>query len=227
MNQHVNLGSAVLDEAHVGDIRGALGTIRDHGPRTSWKQRFQTLLAILGPGLIVMVGDNDAGAFGTYTQAGQNYGTSLLWTLLLLVPVLYVNQEMVLRLGAVTGVGHARLILERFGKFWGAFSVIDLFILNALTIITEFIGITMAAGYLGVPKLVAVLLAAGVILAAAGTGSFRRFERIAIAFCAGSLLLIPLYLVSHPSGGQMATGFVTPSLPGGPGQMATVMLLII
>jgi hypothetical protein len=53
------------------------------------------LLAILGPGLIVMVGDNDAGAFGTYTQAGQNYGTTLLWTLLLLVPVLYVKQEMV------------------------------------------------------------------------------------------------------------------------------------
>ena len=59
-----------------------------------------------------MVGDNDAGAFGTYTQAGQDYGTTLLWTLLLLIPVLYVNQEMVLRLGAVTGVGHARLILE-------------------------------------------------------------------------------------------------------------------
>ena len=96
-----------------------------------------------------MVGDNDAGAFATYGQAGQNYGTRLLWTLLLLVPVLYVNQEMVLRLGAVTGVGHARLILERFGKFWGAFSVIDLFILNALTIVTEFIGITLAAGYLG------------------------------------------------------------------------------
>ena len=73
------------------------------------------------------------------------------------MPVLYVNQEMVLRLGAVTGVGHARLILERFGKFWGAFSVIDLFILNALTIITEFIGITLAAGYLGVPKIVAVV----------------------------------------------------------------------
>jgi hypothetical protein len=71
----------------------------------------RTLLAILGPGLIVMVGDNDVGAFSTYTQAGQDYGTTLLWTLLLLVPVLYVNQEMVLRLGVVTGVGHARLIL--------------------------------------------------------------------------------------------------------------------
>jgi Mn2+/Fe2+ NRAMP family transporter len=114
--------------------------------------RLTTLLAIMGPDLIVMVGDNDAGAFGTYTQANRNYGTTLLWTPLLLIPVLYVNQEMVLRLGAVTGVGHARLLLERFGKFWGAFSVIDLFLLNALTIVTEFIAISLALRYLGVSE---------------------------------------------------------------------------
>ena len=221
--------TAVLDEAHVGDIRGALGTISadDLAPRAGLSAKLKTLLAIVGPGLIVMCGDNDVGAFSTYGQAGQNYGTRLLWTLLLLIPVLYVNQEMVLRLGAVTGVGHARLIIERFGKFWGALEVFDLFVLNALTLITEFIGITLAAGYLGVPKVVAVLLAAGVILAAASTGSFRRFERIAVTFCVGSLLLIPLFVAVHPSGGQMAQGFTVPTLPGGSGQMATVMLLII
>ena len=221
--------TAAPDDAHAGDIRGALGTIPadDSAPRAGLSAKLKTLLAIVGPGLIVMCGDNDAGAFSTYGQAGQNYGTRLLWTLLLLIPVLYVNQEMVLRLGAVTGVGHARLIIERFGRFWGALQVTDLLILNALTLVTEFIGITMAAGYLGVPKVVAVLLAAGVILAAASTGSFRRFERIAVTFCAGSLLLIPLYFLSHPSGAQMARGFVTPALPGGSGQMATVMLLII
>jgi Mn2+/Fe2+ NRAMP family transporter len=221
--------TAVPDEVHAGDIRGALGTISadDHAPRAGLSAKFKTLLAIVGPGLIVMCGDNDAGAFSTYGQAGQNYGTRLLWTLLLLVPVLYVNQEMVLRLGAVTGVGHARLLIERFGRSWAALMVFYLLILNALTLVTEFIGITMAAGYLGVPKLVAVLLAAGVILAAAATGSFRRFERIAVALCAGSLLLIPLYLISHPSGAAMARGFAEPGLPGGSGQLATVMLLII
>jgi NRAMP (natural resistance-associated macrophage protein)-like metal ion transporter len=221
--------TAVLDDAHVGDIRGALGTIRidDNAPRSTMSARLKTLLAIVGPGLIVMVGDNDAGAFSTYGQAGQNYGTRLLWTLLLLVPVLYVNQEMVLRLGAVTGVGHARLILERFGKFWGAFSVIDLFILNALTLVTEFIGITLAAGYLGVPKVLAVALAAVVIIASAFTGSFRRFERIAVTFCLGSLLLIPLFVMVHPSASSMTHGFLVPGLPGGSGQMATVMLLVI
>ncbi len=221
--------TAVLDDAHIGDIRGALGTIRygDIAARPTVSLKLRTLLAIVGPGLIVMVGDNDAGAFSTYGQAGQNYGTRLLWTLLLLVPVLYVNQEMVLRLGAVTGVGHARLILERFGRFWGAFSVIDLFILNGLTIVTEFIGISLAASYLGVPKVLAVVIAAIVIVAAAFTGSFRRFERIAVAFCAGSLLLIPIYLMSHPAPGQMVRDFVIPALPGGSGQLSTVMLLII
>ncbi|WBP90135.1 NRAMP family divalent metal transporter [Kitasatospora cathayae] len=221
--------TAVLDDAHVGDIKGALGTIRldDTTPRSGLSARLKTLLAIIGPGLIVMVGDNDAGAFSTYGQAGQNYGTQLLWTLLMLVPVLYVNQEMVLRLGAVTGVGHARLILERFGKFWGAFSVIDLFLLNALTLVTEFIGVTMAAGYLGLPKAASVVLAAAIIIASAFTGSFQRFERVAITLCVGSLLLVPIYFMVHPKTSQMAHDFVTPVLPGGSGQLAAVMLVII
>ena len=220
--------SAVLDSAHIGDIRGAFGTIRhgDVGPRTGLWHRFKTLLAILGPGLIVMVGDNDAGAFGTYTQAGQNYGTSLLWTLFLLVPVLYVNQEMVLRLGAVTGVGHARLIFERFGKFWGAFSVIDLFILNALTIVTEFIGIALGLEYLGISKILGVSIAAFIIMAAASTGDFRRFERFAMFLVFGSLLLVPVFLVAHPAMGELTRNFFIPQMPIG-GKLSEVMLLII
>ena len=220
--------SAVLDDAHVGDIRGALGTIKlgDTAARRGPSAKLKTLLAIVGPGLIVMCGDNDAGAFSTYGQAGQDYGTRLLWVLLLLVPVLYVNQEMVVRLGAVTGVGHGKLILERFGRFWGAFSVIDLFVLNALTLVTEFIGITLAVGYLGLPKVPSVLAAGAVVIAAVSTGSFRRFERVVVTLCAGSLLLIPIALVLHPSAGAMASGFLLPSMPGG-AQLSTVMLLII
>jgi NRAMP (natural resistance-associated macrophage protein)-like metal ion transporter len=219
---------AVLDDAHIGHIRGAFGTILHHdtGPRRGWWHRLRTLLAILGPGLIVMVGDNDAGAFGTYTQAGQNYGTALLWTLLLLVPVLYVNQEMVLRLGAVTGVGHARLIFERFGRFWGAFSVIDLFLLNGLTIVTEFIGISLGLDILGVPKELGVGLATIAIMAAVSTGDFRRFERFAMALIAGSLVLIPIVLMIHPPLGQIARDLFVPRLPEG-GKLNDVMLLVI
>ena len=220
--------AAALDTAHVGDIEGAFGTIYlgEEAPSAGLKARLKTLLAVIGPGLIVMTGDNDAGAFGTYTQAGQNYGTSLLWVLLLLVPVLYVNQEMVLRLGVVTGVGHARLILERFGQFWGAFSVIDLFILNALTIVTEFIGISLGLDYLGIPKVPGVLLSAVVIVAAVSTGSFKRFERVCMALVAGSLLLVPIVIMVHPPIGQIARDLVVPRLPEYD-NLSDVVLLII
>ncbi len=220
--------AAVIDCVHLGDIRGALGTIRDGdiAPRRGWRARLMTLLAVIGPGLIVMVGDNDAGAFGTYTQAGQDYGTALLWTLVLLVPVLYVNQEMVLRLGAVTGVGHARLILERFGRLWGAFSILDLFLLNALTIVTEFIGISLALDYLGLPKELGVIASAAIIIAAAGTGDFRRFERFALVLCFGSLLLVPVLLWAHPPMAEIAHSLFVPGLPDG-GELNQVLLLII
>ena len=218
---------AVLDSAHLGDITGALGTIRrdDDRPRHGLAARLATLLAIIGPGLIVMVGDNDAGAFATYTQAGQTYGTSLLWTMILLIPVLYVCQEMVARLGAVTGVGHARLIFERFGRFWGAFSVIDLFLLNGLTIVTEFIGISLAMEYFGFAKPVGVLIAAGLTIAAVSTGSFRRFERFAVLLCLGSLVIVPIIIAAHPPLGVMARNLTVPMLPEG--KLSDIMLLII
>jgi NRAMP (natural resistance-associated macrophage protein)-like metal ion transporter len=217
----------VLDEAHIGDIRGALGTIRVHdtGERHGWRSRGMALLAIMGPGLIVMVGDNDAGGVSTYAQAGQNYGTSLLWVLLLLIPVLIVNQEMVIRLGAVTGVGHARLIFERFGKFWGAFSVGDLFILNFLTIVTEFIGVSLALGYFGVSQYVAVPIAAVTLIAITSTGSFRSWERFMYVFVVANFLVIPLLLLAHPHLGQIAHNTFVPSIHGG--ATSTAVLLII
>src|SRR6202011_5272819 len=98
-------------------------------------------------------------------------GLTLLWTLPLLVPVLIVNQEMVVRLGAVTGVGHARWINERFGRFWGAFSVGDLFILNFLTIITEFIGVSLAGSYFGISPFVIVPLSAMLLIGITITGN--------------------------------------------------------
>src|SRR5271166_32846 len=198
--------TAVLDSAHVGDIEGALGRISlsdTDRPRTL-KVRLATMLAIIGPGLIVMVGDNDAGGVATYVQAGQNYGYSLLWVLLLLIPVLIVNQEMVVRLGAVTGVGHARLINERFGKFWGAFSVGDLFLLNFLTIVTEFIGVSLALGYFGVSAYVSVPIAAVALIAMTATGSFRRWERFMFVFVAVNFLVVPLVILVHPTAAPIA-----------------------
>ena len=219
----------VLDSAHVGDIQGAFGTIREHdlGARRSWGHRLLTLLAIIGPGLIVMVGDNDAGGVSTYAQAGQNYHTSLLWTLLLLIPVLIVNQEMVVRLGAVSGVGHARLINERFGKGWGWFSVGDLFVLNFLTIVTEFIGISLAASYAGVSAYIAVPTAAVALVAIMATGSFRRWERAMFVFIAISLVQLPMLFLSRPQWGTVAKNFVVPGIHGGASSAAVLLIIAI
>jgi len=221
--------SAVLDDAHLGDIHGAFGTIRlsDVAPRRTWRRRLLTLAAIVGPGIIVMVGDNDAGGVSTYAQAGQDYGYSLLWTLLLLIPVLIVNQEMVVRLGAVTGVGHARLIKERFGKFWGWFSVGDLFVLNFLTISTEFIGIAYAAEYFGFSTYVVVPVSALVLIGITVSGNFRRWERAMFVFVAASLLVVPLVVLSHPDPGAALKGFLQPGVQGGFTSNAALLIIAI
>ena len=223
-----NPASAVLDEAHLGDIEGALGRIKLDGERrTGLRNRLITFAAIIGPGLIVMVGDNDAGGVSTYAQAGQTYGYTLLWTLLLLIPVLIVNQEMVVRLGAVTGVGHARLINERFGRFWGWFSVGDLFILNFLTIVTEFIGVSLALRYFGVSPYISVPITAVVLVGITASGSFRRWEQAMFAFIAVSLVLVPLALLSDPHYGAIAYHFVVPGVQGGVTSDAVLLIIAI
>jgi NRAMP (natural resistance-associated macrophage protein)-like metal ion transporter len=205
------------DDAQHGDIRGAFGTIGEHDPTgaRTLRRKLLAFAAIIGPGLIVMVGDNDAGGVSTYAAAGQDYGTSLLWTLLLLIPVLIVNQEMVVRLGAVSGVGHGRLIFERFGKIWGRFAVSDLFVLNFLTIATEFIGISLGAQYFGVPAWVAVPLAGLLLVGITVTGRFETWERLMFVILFGNLLCIPLMFLCHPSLGPVLQHFVVPGVQGG------------
>ena len=219
----------VLDEAHIGDITGAFGTIsmHDRGPRRSWKHRVATMAAIMGPGLIVMIGDNDAGGVATYTQAGQNYGTSMLWVLVLLIPVLVINQEMVVRLGAVTGVGHARLIRERFGRFWGFFSVGDLFVLNFLTIVTEFIGISLGMSYFGVRPTVSVPIAAAALIVFMITGSFRRWERVMFGCVAVSFIFIPIIAMAHPQVHPILHGLFIPGVKGGVSGNAVLLIVAI
>jgi Mn2+/Fe2+ NRAMP family transporter len=220
---------AVLDAAHIGDIRGALGTIRmeDAERRRGVRARLLALLAIMGPGLIVMVGDNDAGGVSTYSQAGQNHGTSLLWTLVLLIPVLIVNQEMVVRLGAVTGVGHARLIIERFGRFWGFFSVGDLFLLNFLTIVTEFIGVSFAGSYFGLSPYISVPIAAVLLVAITVSGNFRRWERAMFVFLGGSLLVIPLGVLVHSGQGNALHDIAVPGIQGGVSSNSVLLIIAI
>lgn len=209
------------------EIRGAFGTIRD-GDATStrsFKQTVFTLLAVVGPGIIVMVGDNDAGGVSTYAQAGQNYGLSLLWTLPLIIPILIVNQEMVVRLGAVTGVGYARLITERFGRIWGRVSVAGLLLLNFLTVSTEFAGVTLSLGYFNVSKYLCIPIAAVLLIAITSSGSFRRWERFMFVFVFANFLVIPLVVFAHPHAGPIFQGYVTPRIAGGVNSTAVLFVI--
>jgi NRAMP (natural resistance-associated macrophage protein)-like metal ion transporter len=213
------------DKEHA--IAGAFGTISSHdeGNRRGARARFLTLIAIIGPGLIVMVGDNDAGGVSTYAQAGQNFGYTLLWTLPLLIPVLIINQEMVARLGAVTGVGHGRLIRERFGRYWGNVSIGSILLLNFLIIITEFIGISLSMRFLGVSPFISVPLAVVLLFAVTASGSFQRWERFMMLFVAVNFVIVPLVIVASPHIGAIATHSVVPSIRGG--ATSTSVLLII
>jgi NRAMP (natural resistance-associated macrophage protein)-like metal ion transporter len=217
---------AAHEADHAGEIQGAFGTIRQHDEtHRSWRSRLLALLAIIGPGLIVMVGDNDAGGVSTYAQAGQNYGTSLLWVLLLLIPVLIVNQEMVVRLGAVTGIGHARLIVERFGRGWGWFESSFLLLQNFLIIVTEFIGVSLALDYFGVSADLSVPLAAAALVAVSASGSFRLWERSMFLFAFANVLVIPLFFFAHPHAGPILHGLFVPGIHGG--ATADAVLLVI
>ena len=220
------MSNEVTQEAQ---IKGAFGTIDTHAPsgRRGLKARFLTLLAIIGPGLIVMVGDNDAGGISTYAQAGQNFGYSLLWTLPLLIPVLIVNQEMVARLGAVTGQGHGRLIRERIGKRWGNVSISSILLLNFLIIITEFIGISLSMRYFGVSPYLSVPVSVVLLFLVTATGSFQRWERFMMLFVAVNFLVVPLVLRVHISTHQVLHHYVSAGIRGGPTSAGVLLIISI
>jgi Mn2+/Fe2+ NRAMP family transporter len=196
------------------------------GRRQALRRRLLHFMVVAGPGLIVMVADNDAGAISTYSQAGAQYGTSLLWVLLLLLPVTYFVQEMVARLGIATGEGHAAMIYQRFGTWWGRFSLIDLLVVNLLTLVTEFAAVALAAQRLGIRPTVAVPLAAVGLILLVGTGSYRRWERMTLALCGLNLAWFVLAAAVGPDWGTALTDVVSPRVPAG-GLTGSLVFLVI
>jgi len=180
-----------------------------------WK-RLGLLLTLVGPGILVMVADNDAGGVITYAQTGATYGIGFFIPfLLLMIPVAYVVQEMTVRLGAVTGRGHAEMIWGRYGAFWGAFSLFDLVVANILTLVTEFIGITVGMKVFGVAP---IWSAAGGFVLVAGVLLFLRYttwERVALWIAAGNLVFVPLAIAAHPHWGQVAAALGSWQIPAG------------
>lgn len=194
--------------------------------RSKWMQRILTFLMVMGPGIIVMVADNDAGAVSTYVQAGADYGLHLMWLLIILLPVTYFIQEMVVRLGIATGQGHAAMIYKRFGKWWGAFSLFDLLLVNFLTLVTEFAALYLGLQGLGFNPNYAVPLAAVALIILVVTGSYLRWERATVVLCILDLAWILLAKMISPDWGMVATHALVPSLPPGPITTDMVFLII-
>ncbi len=194
--------------------------------RRSWQKNLLGFLMVFGPGLIVMEADNDAGAVSTYMQAGGQYGLHLLWILLVLLPICYFVQEMVARLGIATGKGHAAMIYERFGKWWGHFSLADLLVVNFLTLITEFAAISLALSAMGVNPYISVPVSAVGLISLVVTGSYLRWERIVIALCLIDLTWFVLAFLVHPDWGRVARNTLVPNFPAGPISSSVVFLII-
>jgi len=174
----------------------------------------QLFLLLAGPGLIVMIADNDAGGITTYAATGAKYGYDLIWFLVLLLPVAYFVQEMTVRLGAITKHGHAEAIFSAFGPFWGWFSLIDLSVVNWLTLVTEFIGMTAALSIFHIPPILTLVVVIIIMSIIFLVGRYWTWEKITMAFCALNLVYIPAAFLVHPQVSDILNGFI-PSLPGG------------
>jgi NRAMP (natural resistance-associated macrophage protein)-like metal ion transporter len=173
------------------------------------------LMIIAGPGILVMVADNDAGGITTYTATGAKYGYNLIWFLVLLGPIAYFVQEMTVRLGAVTKRGHAEAIFDAFGTFWGWFSLFDLSLTDWLTLISEFIGMTAALGIFGIPHWLTILIVVVLMGIMVIQGRYWTWEKIALAFCVINLIYIPAAFLVRPNWSDVFRTGWFPHFPGG------------
>lgn len=185
-----------------------------------FRRQLLIFFAVLGPGVVVMVADNDAGGISTYAVTGSKYGFNFLWIFFILIPMAYFVQEMTVRLGAVTKRGHAQAIFDGFGPFWGWFSVCDLALINWLTLITEYIGMMAAMAIFGIPPWITFIGVTLVLMGIVMSGRYWTFEKLALFFCAFNLVYIPaalwaMKIPTSPGWGQVFKGFYSPEFPGG------------
>src|SRR5579871_222600 len=166
-------------------------------------QRARHWLMVVGPGLLVMLADTDAGSLITAAQSGAQWGYRLLTLQLVLVPVLFIVQELSVRLGLVTGRGHGELIKERFGTSWAWLSVSTLLLCCIGAIVTELSGLAGVGSLFGVPPWLTMILIVGLILVMVWTGSYLQVERVAIVFGLFELAFLVVAWQARARAGQL------------------------
>jgi len=162
--------------------------------------------AMFGPGLVVMFADTDAGSVITASQSGAVWGYKLLLLQIVLIPIVYIVQELAVRLGLVTGKGHGELIREYFGKKWAWLSVSTLMIACLGALVTEFAGVAGAGLLFGIPPWLSVGMAVLLLSIVAWTGSYLSVERIAILIGSFELIFLVVAWWAHPSPAAMLNG---------------------
>ncbi len=183
-------------------IQDSAGNIKIHTSRFHW-------LKIWGPGLLVMLADTDAGCLITAAQSGAQWGYTMILPQLLLIPVLYIAQEMTVRLGIVTKKGHGELIRENFGKGWAWLSAGTLAISAIGALLTEFVGVAGVGELFGISKWVTIPIATALLVGIAFCGSYRRVEKAGLLIGSAELAFIIAVVLIHPNLGDMAQGLIT------------------
>ncbi|PWI58353.1 hypothetical protein BM613_03805 [Sulfoacidibacillus thermotolerans] len=191
----------------------------------SW---LRLLWLLVGPGILVMLGENDGPSMLSYSATGSQYGIGFFLPFVVLTFALaFVAQEITVRLGAVSKAGHAELIYRRFGRFWGNFAMIDLLFTNVLTLITEFVAIVAGASYFGISKYIAVSAAFLVVTLALSARRYWSWERVTLLLALGNLVFVPVALLSHPNWSAVGHAFLTWSpLPNGGLNEQTIIILL-
>ena len=187
----------------------------------------RVLWLLAGPGVLVMLGENDGPSMVSYATTGATYGIGFFVPFILLTFVMaFVVQEMTVRLGVATHRGHAELIFQRFGPFWGYFSMADLVIGNVLTLVTEFIAIQAGGLYFGIPAWLSVTAGILLVVASLGLRRYATWERALMVLAAFNLLFIPAALYAKPDGAALVHAVATwGPLPGGFGTGFVTLLL--
>ncbi|GAC1422196.1 MAG: hypothetical protein NVSMB5_15640 [Candidatus Velthaea sp.] len=192
------------------------------------KKHVRLFLMLAGPGLLVMIGENDGPSMLAYATTGATYGIGIFIPIVVVTfAMAFVVQELTARLGIASGCGHAKLIFDRFGRGWGTFAIGDLVLSNVLTLVTEFIAICAGAQYFGIPAVLAAAFALVVAVTAFAVGRYRTWERITVGLAVGNLAFVPAALFAHPDPHALVSSLASwGAFPHGDGRMTFLTLVM-
>ncbi|MBI2265353.1 MAG: divalent metal cation transporter [Armatimonadetes bacterium] len=191
-----------------------------------FRKHFLLLLAVVGPGIVTALADNDAGGVLTYSIAGARYGFRLLWVLTLSTIVLLIVQEMCARMGAVTGKGLSDLIRERYGVSWTLFAMAVLLIANLFTTIANFAGIAGSLEIFHISRTVSIPLVSLLLWAVVVLGTYRGLEKFLLTICLGYLGYVVCGIILHPPWKEVIRACVLPTFTPG-ADFVKVMIAVV